>query len=136
MQRRTFLQALFGGIAAMLGGRLAGTVPSGPPVQATRRSVLLQESQLAGFQYYRGEALWPSLRVGAPLSLVREPENRYDRDAVAVYCGGDKLGFVPQLENRALAQMLDRGERLEARIVALNEDGHPWQRIRMRISLT
>lgn len=126
MQRRSFLQALFGGI---------GVAAASRHVHARRNAVLLQESQVAGFEFYRGEALWPSLRVGRKLSLVREPDNKYDRDAVAVYFRGHQLGYVPQLENRAIAQMLDRGERLEARIVELNEREHPWNRVRMGISL-
>lgn len=126
MRRRNFIAALVGGIGSMVASR---------HVRAKRDAVLLQESQVAGFQYYRGEAIWPSLRVGKPLSLVREAANAYDRDAVAVYVGGNQLGYVPQLENRAIAQMLDRGERVEGSIVKLNERGHPWNRVRMSISL-
>jgi hypothetical protein len=127
MKRRRFLQALCGGIGLALTGR---------PRRAEANEVLLQESQLAGFEYYRGQAIWPSLRVGRTLSLLREPRNKFDRDAVAVYFHGDKLGFVPQLENRAIAQMLDRGQHLQARIIQLNEHGHPWNRVRLSISLT
>ena len=127
MKRRSFIQALFGSAGATALGRQA---------LAHEPAVLLQESQVAGFEFYRGEAIWPSLRVGKPLSLVREASNAYDRDAVAVYVGGNQLGYVPQVENRAIAQMLDRGERLEARIVELDDSGHPWNRVRMSISLT
>jgi hypothetical protein len=126
MRRRNFIAALVGGIGSVVASR---------HVSARRATVLLQESPVAGFEFYRGEAIWPSLRVGKPLSLVREAANAYDRDAVAVYVGGNQLGYVPQLENRAIAQMLDRGERLEARIVELHDDGHPWNRVRMSISL-
>ena len=126
MKRRNFIQVLVGG----LGGALATR-----HVHARRDAVLLQESQVAGFEHYRGDAVWPALQVGDKLSLVRESANAHDSDAVAVYCGGDQLGYVPQLENRAIAQMLDRGERLEARITKLDSDGHPWHRVRMSISL-
>ena len=126
MKRRSFIQALLGAIGVAAAGRHA---------QASRPAILLQESQVAGFQYYRGETIWPALRVGQKLKLVREPANAFDRDAVAVYCHGDKLGFVPQLENRAIAQMLDRGEQLDAQIAELDGEGHPWNRVRMSISL-
>jgi len=127
MKRRSFIQALFGGAGATV---LAGRA------RAKKPAVLLQASQVAGFQYHKGEALWPSLQVGAPLTLVREPANAHDSDAVAVYFGGDQLGYVPQLENRAIAQMLDRGQRLESQIIALVDRGHPWNRVRMGISLS
>ena len=126
MQRRTFFKALFGGAGAAMIGRRA---------DAQDRTILLQESPIAGFQYYNGDAIWPSLGVGKRLSLVRESFNKYDDDAVAVYFRNNKLGFVPQIENRAIAQMLDRGERLEATISRVVNDGDPWERVRMTIFL-
>ena len=126
MQRRTLFKALFGGAgAAMIGSR----------ADTQDRTILVQQSPIAGFQYYRGEAIWPNLGVGKKLSLVRESFNEYDGDAVAVYFRNDKLGFVPQIENSAIAQMLDRGERLEATISNMVNDSDPWERVRMSIFL-
>jgi HIRAN domain. len=48
---------------------------------------------------------------------------------------GRKLGYVPRSQNAAVAWMLDRGERLSARIVALRESRDPWQRIRFEVML-
>ncbi len=67
--------------------------------------------------------------VGQPLTLVRETGNPYDSKAVRVDWQGQKLGYVPRVENTAVAQMLDRGERLTARIVRLKEDQNPWERV-------
>jgi hypothetical protein len=126
MHRRIFFQALFGSMgAAMMGSH----------VHARNSTILLQESPVAGFQYYRGNAIWPLLRVGEKLSLVRESLNDHDRDAVAVYFRNDKLGFVPQRENRTIAQMLDRGESLEATISKVLDESDPWERIRISIFL-
>ena len=69
------------------------------------------------------------------LSLVRESFNEHDREAVAVYFRNDKLGFVPRTENSTIAQMLDRGERLEATISRVLNDTDPWERVRMSIFL-
>lgn len=104
-------------------------------VPAEDRTILLQESPVAGFQYYRGNAIWPLLRVGEKLSLVREAFNGHDRDAVAVYLRNDKLGFVPRRENRTIAQMLDRGESLEATISKVLDESDPWERMRISIFL-
>ena len=107
MKRRTFFQRLFGGL---------GLAAVSPVVVADDRSVLIQNSPVAGFQFHRGDIVWPSLSVGASLELMREPNNSYDTNAVAVYYQNHKLGYVPQGENSAIAQMLDRGERLKATI--------------------
>ena len=126
MQRRKFFRALFGGIGAAIASR---------HVLAGDSTVLIQESPIAGFQFHRGNAIWPSLCVGEKLSLVRESFNEHDRDAVAVYFNNEKLGFVPRQENRAIAQMLDRGENLEARIASAMDEEDPWRRIGISIFL-
>jgi hypothetical protein len=98
-------------------------------------STLLQESPLAGFDYYQGENIWPHLQEGEPLQLIREPENQYDKRAVALYWNEHKLGFLPRRENITIAQMLDRGTPCTARIIRLRETANPWGRIRVAVSL-
>ena len=126
MKRRTFFRGLFGSL---------GAVAVNPTIGAENRSVLIQESAIAGFQFHRGDAIWESLTAGAQLSLVREPSNAHDPDAIAVFFKDEMLGYVPRAENRAVAQMLDRGERLEASISELSMSEDPWERIRMTITL-
>jgi hypothetical protein len=48
---------------------------------------------------------------------------------------GHKLGYIPRLDNAAASQLIDRGERLVARIAALAESGDPWRRISVEIDL-
>jgi hypothetical protein len=91
--------------------------------------ILLQSSPLAGFQYHEGKQLWPQMKVGNPLALVREPDNRHDRNAVRVEWQGHMLGYVPRADNAAVARLLDRGTRLEARIVRLQDSSNPWERV-------
>ena len=126
MKRRTFFQRLLGGL---------GLAAASPITVAEGRSVLIQDSPVAGFQFHWGEAVWQALTVGAPLGLVREPNNSHDSNAVAVYFQKDKLGYVPRGENSAIAQMLDRGERLSATISRLTIDEDPWQRVRFSVFL-
>ncbi|HMM47340.1 MAG TPA: HIRAN domain-containing protein [Thiobacillaceae bacterium] len=95
--------------------------------------ILLQDSPLAGFQYHAGKTLWPQLRVGDALTLVREPDNPHDVRAVRVEWRGHKLGYVPRRENADVARLMDRGQTLEARIVRLAEVRDPWSRVRFEI---
>ena len=48
---------------------------------------------------------------------------------------GHKLGYVPRIENHAVSQLLDRGEKLSARIVELKQSRDPWERIRFEVLL-
>ena len=134
MQRRGFLQAILGLAAGTPFARLAGAQPKPAPDSRNRR-ILIQESPLAGFQYYHGEVLWDQLREGQSLDLVREPDNPYDPKAVRVEWNGCKLGYVPRTENTAISQMLDRGECLEAKVAHLRLSSNPWDRVGLVIEL-
>lgn len=46
---------------------------------------------IAGNKYYRS---CPVLTRDTPLRLVREPDNEFDSDAIAVYADGEKIGYV------------------------------------------
>ena len=104
-------------------------------IPASPRRILLQESPLAGYQYHRAPGIWPFLRVNEKLQLRRELGNPHDSHAIAVWFKNEHLGYVPRRENKTLAQMMDRGERLEARIIRLLDEDNPWRRIRFRIDL-
>ena len=95
--------------------------------------ILLQDSPLAGFQYHAGKAMWPRMRVGDALSLVREADNPHDGNAVRVEWQGHKIGYVPRRENADVARFLDRGQVLDARIARLAEVRDPWSRVRFEI---
>lgn len=126
MNKRSFLH----GLLAALGAGVAAGATAQP-----RRRVLIQISPLAGFQYHAGEELWPQLAIDQPLALVREPDNPHDAEAVRIDWRGRKLGYLPRVENTAVAQMMDRGERLSARISALRQAADPWQRVGIEVYL-
>ena len=95
--------------------------------------ILIQSSPLAGFQFYGGKALWNEMKPGDTLTLVREPDNPYDPNAVRVEWHGEKLGYVPRADNADVARHMDRGTKVEARISRLTEDRNPWKRIRFDV---
>ncbi len=97
--------------------------------QAGEMRILVQSSPLAGFGYYAGEALWGELREGDALSLVREPDNTHDANAVRVEWQGQKLGYLPRAQNQAVAAAMDAGERVDARIAKLRQERNPWHRL-------
>lgn len=97
--------------------------------------ILVQSSPLAGSQYYGAKHLRSDIRIGDRLTLTREANNRHDRNAVRVDWKGQKLGYVPRAENRAVAQALDSGEVLEARVSTLRNDPDPWRRIEFEVFL-
>ncbi|KAG1752940.1 SNF2 family N-terminal domain-containing protein [Suillus lakei] len=62
-------------------------------------------SSIVGVQYYGG-----LVGPGEEVRLLREPNNRYDRNAIEVQnIGGAKVGHVPKQTAAKLAPLLDRG---------------------------
>ena len=125
MRRRDLLQTLL----------TLPTLGLARATQANIGSILIQDSPVAGFQYYDGDIVWGQLRVGDELALRRAADNRYDPRAVEVWWRQHQLGHLPRVENHAVAQMLDRGLPLRARIIHLQNDPDPWQRVRLDVHL-
>jgi hypothetical protein len=95
--------------------------------------ILVQSSPLAGFRYYAGEALWHEMREGDRLTMVREADNEHDGNAVRIEWRGQKLGYLPRAQNRAVAAAMDNGEAVDARIAKLRRHRNPWQRVLIEV---
>ncbi len=103
------------------------------PACAAEARIIIQQSPLAGFQYYEGKVLWENMRVGDPLTLKREPQNPHDANAVRVEWKGQPLGYVPRRDNSDVARQMDHGAAVKARIVRLKEARNPWQRVEFEV---
>ena len=69
-------------------------------------------SQLRGEFHHRRACRDGAFSLGAAVHLVREPNNEFDRNAVAVYdvTGAHLTAYVNKRKARMLAKLLDRGE--------------------------
>lgn len=105
------------------------------PVHATEvnANLLLQDSPLAGFQFHAGKKLWPQMRVGDSLNLIREPDNVHDSRAIRVEWQDQHIGYVPRRENTDIARLMDHGVPVFARISRLAQSRDPWSRVRFEI---
>ena len=101
--------------------------------QADSIRMLVQSSPLAGSQYYAMNDCWLEIKVGDALTLVREPDNKHDRNAIRVEWRGHKLGYVPRAQNRAVAAAIDAGDRLSARVSSVSDNKNPWQRLAFEV---
>jgi hypothetical protein len=112
---------------------LLALAAAGAAAQEVR--LVVQSSPLAGWRYAEAAAVWPELKVGEPLDLVREAENPHDPNAVRVQWRGRKLGYVPRRQNAAIAWGLDRGAPLRARISRVSEHPNPAKRLEFEVYL-
>jgi hypothetical protein len=63
---------------------------------------------IVGEKFHPGAAeLLKTMTGGEELLLVREPDNKYDKNAIAVYFGGRKIGYIPKANNITLSKFID-----------------------------
>ena len=86
---------------------------------------------IAGFQHWDGALVLSELKPGMQLTLVPEPDNPYDPNAVAILFQGVKLGFVPADKNDLLAQLLHFGHTdvIECRVQQVDPEAKTWNQV-------
>ena len=62
-------------------------------------------------------------RCGQQLRLIREPDNRYDQNAIAVYVGHSQLGYVSRDLASDLAPIIDDGGSAAAEVLQVTGGG-------------
>lgn len=98
-------------------------------IQLSSKKQLLN-FKIAGFSYYEGAIVFPQLAVGTQLRLEPELDNRYDKNAVALYFDDHKLGYMPRQENRIITRLLQLGvDCFEAYIQQLDATRNPEEQV-------
>ncbi|HEX5542514.1 MAG TPA: HIRAN domain-containing protein [Micromonospora sp.] len=84
-------------------------------------------SQLRGEAYHQAGCRAGDFAPGAPVRLVREPDNPHDRYAVAVHdaTGEHRAAYVNKQKARMLTKLLDAGEPLDAISIRGTAGGAP-----------
>ncbi|MBQ9439721.1 MAG: HIRAN domain-containing protein [Paludibacteraceae bacterium] len=104
------------------------------PVEKKRH---FKRFHIAGFAYYEGCDVFQQLKIGTRLRLVRDAANRFDPNAIAIYFGDAKLGFVPASEAAELAIFFDMGygSMFECAIQTLDASEHPEHQVCVRLCI-
>ncbi len=132
MQRREFT-GVFYKLATSVGAPALVATPLS--AVAASSSVLLEISPTPGFQYHQSETARLGPKVNLPPTLRCEPGNRYDTRAVEVRAGAHKLGHEPRVDNIAVRQITDRGDRQAARNVPVESSSNPSKRVRFELQM-
>lgn len=102
------------------------------------RSKQIDSFHVHGFQFWDGALVVASMKVGDALELRTEEDNPHDADAVALFFGNAKLGYVPACKNALLAQLLYFGHKdvVEARVLQIDLEADPWNQVRIGLYMT
>ncbi|MBR7020299.1 MAG: HIRAN domain-containing protein [Lachnospiraceae bacterium] len=89
-----------------------------------KQEILLYDTYVAGTGYINDKTILDELKNGDVLWLQREPENKFDENAILVLDGKKrKIGYVPESDNTVFSRLMDAGKYLTAKIVKMETKG-------------
>ena len=92
--------------------------PLGELIKPLSNEILLFDSYVAGTSYIEDESILEEIKEGDKLTLKREPDNRFDDNAILVIDEKSrKLGYIPEKDNIVFARLMDAGKYLTAKVV-------------------
>jgi HIRAN domain len=123
-----------------VGARIAGLAwvlfaATGNAADGVGARIVVQNAPLAGFVYYDGKDAWERIKRGDALTLVREPANPHDPNAVRIEWQGRMLGYVPRKDVIDLARQMDHGARVVARVTELDKAANGRHRVSYEIAV-
>ncbi len=121
-----------GGLVGLLHGK-NGEILIPKPFE---KDIFLFDTYVAGTTHIEGiEELEPYLNVDDRLEFFREPDNRYDKQAIVIKTiDGVKIGYVPKQDNVIFARLMDAGKLLFGKITSKEKKGS-WVKIYIKVFL-
>ncbi|MCM1035510.1 MAG: HIRAN domain-containing protein [Paludibacter sp.] len=92
---------------------------------------------MTGFGYTEGYLVLDRMQPGDKLTMIREDENKYDHEAIALFYGELHVGYIPKRFNSQPAMLMDFGyaEILECVITSVDKEAHPNEQVQIRVNL-
>lgn len=114
------------GLLAILSGVETGLSPF-------KQEIFLLEIVVAGTTYCKElDTLEDDIVPEKVLEMKREPHNKYDKYAIAIYCDKVRIGFVPADMNLVCSRLMDAGKMFFCRVVS-KEWLNNWMKIKANI---
>ncbi len=104
---------------------LYGKYTVGELLKPLQNEVMLFRTYIAGITYLDDDEPVDELETGDKLILKRQPENRFDENAILVLDQKErKLGYIPEKDNIVFTRLMDAGKYLTAKVVDINDDNY------------
>lgn len=114
------------GLLALLSGKATEIAPF-------KQEIFLLETVIAGTTHCKEiESIESSIVSEKVLTMKREPNNKYDNFAIAIYCDNIRIGFVPAEMNLVCSRLMDAGKLFFCRVVS-KEWKNKWLKINANI---
>ena len=80
------------------------------------KDIIVLETKVAGTMFYEPEEFELLLKTDSILKMQREPENAYDKFAIALLFEESKIGYIPRNQNEVIARLMDAGKEFTAKV--------------------
>ena len=127
---KSFIISGFGLLTVKGVAKPAFTIPE------EEKTTALLKCYIAGYAYYQGERVINQLKPDLKLDLKREPENPYDNKAIAIYFENHKLGFIPRVNNKVIANIMDQKMPVFAKILKINPGNEVWDKVEVEVVMS
>lgn len=104
--------------------------------QSINYSIKSINTKIVGVTVDNRQKYIKSCHKNQKLDLVREPQNEYDKNAIAVYCNENKVGYLKKELAFEIANKIDNGANLECRVVGVSGGGDYNYGLNVRINDT
>lgn len=102
-----------------------------------RKAMFNKTFYIAGVQHHKMHKVINKLEEGDTLSLVPEPTNKFDPNAIRIICPTQDedvmCGFVPKTISAEVAAQITIGTALKCEIVKLEPDKKPWEQCQVTV---
>lgn len=99
-----------------------------------RRDMLALSCMVAGTSYQSLKEIEKEIIHNAIFDLTREPTNKFDKKAIAIYYNKNKIGYIPKEKNEVIANLMDAGKKFSAKLISKSWEGN-WLKIVVEIYL-
>lgn len=98
-----------------------------------KQEIFLLEIIIAGTSFCKEiETIENQIVPEKVLTMKREPNNKFDEFAIAIYCDNVRVGFVPAEMNLVCSRLMDAGKMFFCRVVS-KDWKNKWLRIKANI---
>ena len=99
--------------------------------------IFLLECHVAGTTHVRNvEEKTEKLSSGDKLTLLRDPDNEYDPQAIGVFGPGNvRIGWIPQDRNEVVSRLMDAGKIVYAKLQSKETTESGWLKMEIGVFL-
>jgi hypothetical protein len=107
---------------------------NGTTLDVFRREMLALSCLVAGTSFRSLSEIEPHIQTTSIFDLKREPDNEYDKKAVAIWFNDTKIGYIPKAKNEVIANLMDAGKVFSGKLISKEWEGS-WLKLDIEVYL-